>query len=42
MYKKEIEAKLAIDLNIFKGKLREKMKKRCKINDVEEKMQGKV
>ncbi|CDW80614.1 UNKNOWN [Stylonychia lemnae] len=42
MYKKEIEAKIAIDLNIFKGKLKEKLQKRCKVIDIEERMQGKV
>lgn len=42
MFKKELENKMTIDLNIFRGQLKEKLKKRCKIKDVEERLVGKV
>jgi hypothetical protein len=42
MFKKEIERKIAIDLNIFRGSLKQKLKKRCKLEDIQDKMVGKV
>ena len=33
---------MQIEMNIFKGRLKEKLKKRCKIEEVESKIVGKV
>lgn len=33
---------MLIDLNIFRGRVKEKLKKRCKLVDIEQRMVGKV
>ena len=42
MFKKEFDNKMTIEMNIFKGRVKEKLKKRCKLEDIESRIVGKV
>lgn len=42
MYQKDIENKFKIDQNIFQGNLKEKLRKRCKMSEVNKKLVEKV